>query len=191
MHIDFRLDPKRHLHVLFVGDGNVNILDQFRHHFDSGLPPLPKILAVVQIAGDGDSLLPCLLHCFKRQVGSRTADGRRNTRDVEPARIFQGSVPADVARLGQSDGTMIAIVDDLRSPLVGAGLKIIDTQPALAAHDSGSIHAEPAQFANYSVRHGVLVRQHRNEGRWQAQLRHRDSHVGLTSSKRRHELRCL
>ena len=110
---------------------------------------------------------------------------------MKPARIFQRAVPVDVTRLGQSDGTVIAIVDDLRSPLVGASLKVIDTQAALAAHDSRSIHAEPAQLANHSVGDWILIGQDSNKSGGQAQLRDRDRHVGLTASKGGHELRSL
>ena len=58
VHIHFGLDAERHLHVLFVGDGDIDVLHQLAHHFCGGLAPFPEILAVVQIAGNGESLLP-------------------------------------------------------------------------------------------------------------------------------------
>ena len=52
MYIHAGFNAQRHLHVLFVGDDDVHQLDQFRHHLDGRLAPLPQVLAIVQVAGD-------------------------------------------------------------------------------------------------------------------------------------------
>ena len=66
---------------------------------------------------------------------------------------------------------------------------IIDAHAALAAHDSRSIHAEAAQFADDGVGDRILVGQHRDEGGGQSQLRQRDGDVGLAAAESRDELR--
>ena len=93
VNVHFGLDAERHLHVFFVGDGDIDILHQLAHHFSRRLSPLPKILAVVKIAGDRDSLLPRLLHRLQRQIGSRTADRGSYAGDVKPAGILQARGP--------------------------------------------------------------------------------------------------
>ena len=67
-----RLDSQRHLHVFFVGDGDVDEFHQFPHHFGGRLAPFPKIFAIVQIAGDGDSLLRACFTASRARSAAET-----------------------------------------------------------------------------------------------------------------------
>ncbi len=191
MDIDFGFDAQRHLHVFFVGDGNVNVLRQFAHHLNRGFAPFPKILAVVQVAGDGNSLCPSGLSPFQGQVSGGSADGRSNPGYVEPAGIPKGFIPVDVAGLGKRNRAALAIVDDLGGALIGTGLDIVHPHTALAAHDTGCVHSEAAQFRDHRVANGIFLRENGHEGCRQAQLRQGDRHVGLAAAEGGHKLRSL
>ena len=49
-----------------------------------------------------------------------------------------------------------AVVNHLRRPLVGAGLQVINPQPALSADDVRRVHAESAQLADGGVGDGIV-----------------------------------
>ena len=48
--IHIYLDAQGHLHIFFVGDGEMRVLEHFTHHRRGRLPPLPEILAIVKVA---------------------------------------------------------------------------------------------------------------------------------------------
>ena len=100
-------------------------------------------------------------------------------------------VPIDVARLGQRDGTIGAVVDHLGGALIGAGFQVVNAHPALAAHDAGGVHAEAPQFADRGIGDGIGVGQHGDVGGRQAELCHGDGDIRLAASERGYELRAL
>ena len=160
MDVDIGLDAERHLHILFVGDGDIDEPHQFAHHLHRGLAPLPEVLAVVEVAGNGEPLSARLLDGFERQRGRRGADGGGDAGDVEPSRAFQHGVPIDIARFGQRDGAEFAVVDHLGRALVGAGFQIIDAHAPLAADDLGRVDAPRRAVP--------LWRRRLRDGRWAA-----------------------
>ena len=110
---------------------------------------------------------------------------------MEPAGAFERLVPIDVARLGQRDGAVGAVVDHLGGALIGAGFQIVNAHAALAADDPGGVHAEAPQFADRGIGDGIGVGQHGDVGGRQAELRHRHRDIRLAASERGDELRAL
>ncbi len=188
MYIHFRLDSERHLDVLFIGDGDVYELHQFPHHLGRRLAPFPKILAVIEIAGNRQTALARRLHGLQGERRGRLADGRGDARDVEPAGAREHLAPIDIARFGQRNRAVVAVVDHARSSLVGAGFQEIDPHPPLAPHDRGGIDTEAPDFGDGGIAEWVLGGQHGDECRRQAEIRQRHSHVGLTAAEGRLEL---
>ena len=64
-HVHIRRDLQRLLYVLLVGHGHVHVLCQLPHDLGGLLAVLPQVLAVVQVARDGDAALLRLLHRFQ------------------------------------------------------------------------------------------------------------------------------
>ena len=110
---------------------------------------------------------------------------------MEPAGAVERLVPIDIARFGQGDGAIGAVVDHLGGALIGAGFQVVNAHAALAAHDAGGVHAEAAQFADRGIGDGVGVGQHGDVGGRQAELRHGDGDVRLAASEGGDELRTL
>ena len=183
-------DLKGLLHVFLVGDGHVDILCDLAHDLAGLLAVLPEVLAVVEVAGDGDAALLRLLDRRNGKLHRALADGGRDAGDVEPLHALERLVPVDIAGLGQRDGRPRAVVDDLARTLVRAALEIVDTHTALARDDALGIHVETAQLRLAGVRDGVIG-QDRQERRVLAVVGKGDGHVGLTAAEGRFEHRRL
>ena len=175
-------DLKGLLHVLLVGDGHVDILCDLAHDLARLLAVLPEVLAVVEVAGDGDAALLRLLDGRNGKLHRALADGGRDAGDVEPLHALKGLVPVDIAGLGQRDGGIGTVVDDLARTLVRAALEIVDAHAALARDDALGIHVETAQLRLAGIRDGVIG-QDRQERRVLAVVGKGDGHVGLAAAE--------
>ena len=191
MHIGLTLDPQRHLAILFVGDADIDELHQLAHHLHRGLPVLPQIFAVVEIAGDGQPLLSRFANRLQRQSRRRRAQCRRDACDVEPARALQNRIPIDIAGLGKGDRAIVAVVNHLRGTLVCARFHVVHAHAALGAQDLRSVHAKAAQLRHHGVGDRIVRRQRRDVGRRQSETRQRHRDVGFPAPKSGHELRRL
>ena len=67
VHVHRGVDAERGLHIFFVGDQHVRGLHQLGHRIARGFAPLPKVLAVVEVAGNSEAGLARLMHGFERQ----------------------------------------------------------------------------------------------------------------------------
>ena len=103
---------------------------------------------------------------------------------MEPADALKGLIPVNVAGLGQRDGRIFAVVDDLARQLVRTGFEEVDAHAALAALDALRVHAEAAQLLHALVAQRVF-RQNRQVGRVLAVVRQRHGHIGLAAAESR------
>src|SRR5699024_1065520 len=156
LHVHVHGDLQGLLHVLLVGHGHVHVLGHLPHDL-GGLPAvLPQVLAVVEVAGDGDALGLGGLHGLQGQLHGALADGGGDTGDVEPLHTLEDLVPVDVAGLGQGDGGVGTVIDHLAGQLVGAVLQEVDAHAAGATLDLAHVHAEAAQLLDTLVANGVV-----------------------------------
>ena len=109
---------------------------------------------------------------------------------MEPLHAVERLVPVDIAGLGQRDGGIGTVVDDLARALVRAALKIVNTHTALAGDDALGIHIEAAQLCLAGVRDGVIG-QDRQERRVLTVVGKGNGHVGLAAAEGRFEHRGL
>ena len=183
LHVHVGGDLQGLLHVLLVGDGHVHIVCDLTHDLSGLLAVLPQVLAVVQIAGDGDASLLGFLHGLDAQLHGALGDSGGDAGDVEPIHTFKGLVPVDIAGLCLGDGGVLTVVDNLAGAGVGAGLQEVDAHAALVgADDAAGIHAELAQVLDALVGYGVLG-QHGEEGYILAVVSQGDGHVGLAAAE--------
>ena len=101
---------------------------------------------------------------------------------MEPLHAVERLVPVDIAGLGQRDGGIGTVVDDLARALVRAALEIVDAHAAFARDDALGIHIEAAQLRLAGVRDGVIG-QDRQERRVLAVVGKGDGHVGLAAAE--------
>ncbi len=182
-HIDVGLDPQALLDILFVGDDDVGILHHLPHHLRGALAPLPELLAVVEVHRDGGSGLLCALHGSHGAVGGVLADRRGDAGDVQPGGIRHDGIEVEVLGLCQRDGGGLTVVDDVARPLVGAGLKVVDSHPSAARHlDGGGIDPPLAHFADRSLP-DVVVRKGGDELGILSEQAEGDGDVRLSTTK--------
>src|SRR5207248_8253748 len=77
------LDAERHLDVLFVRNRDIDEGHELTHHVGSGSAPLPEVLAIVEIAGNGEALLTRLADGFERERGRRFARSEEHTSELQ------------------------------------------------------------------------------------------------------------
>ena len=183
-------DLERLLHVFLVGNGDIHILCDLAHDLAGLLAVLPEVLAVVEVAGSGDAAFLRLLDGLDGKLHRALADGGRDARDVEPLHAVERLVPVDIAGLGQRDGGIGTVVDDLARALVRAALKIVNTHTALAGDDALGIHIEAAQLRLAGVRNGI-VGQNGQERRVLTVVGKGDGNVRLAAAEGRFEHRGL
>ena len=104
LHIDTGGNAQRFLAILFVGDADVDVLHQFRHHLRRRFAVLPQLAAEVEVAGYGDAGLPGRDNGFKAQLGRGGAECRGDAGDVEPSGAAKNGRPVEVAGLCIADG---------------------------------------------------------------------------------------
>ena len=109
--IDIGGDAEGHLAIFFIGDDDVNVRHEQAHDFGGLLAVLPKIFAVIEIAGNGEAEAFGFANAFNGEIGAGGAQGGGDTGDVEPGGILEGGVPIEIAGFGQSDGGEFAVVD--------------------------------------------------------------------------------
>ncbi len=187
LHVGFGVNAERQLHVFFVGDPDVDVGEQLRHHLVGFPAPLPEVFAIVQIAAYGEPVSFRGRHAFHGERGRGLTDRRRNTGDVEPVRAFEDMAPMDCAGLGQGNGRVVAVVGDGGRPLIRARFDVVDAHAPFAAHDVGGIDAQAAQFANTGFGRRMLVRQDGDVARGQAESGDGDSGIGLAAPESGHQ----
>ena len=171
-----------HLFVFVVrAEEGVALLHQRREHLLRLLAVFPEVLAVVDVARDGQS----------RRVRRRNrlgAHGRRagahrgrNPRPVEPRGAAEDSVPVDHPRLQGVEGRVGAVVYDVRRAHRGGLLHVVNPEPLAAAQDGVRPYAVAAQVVDAGVGHPV-VRQAGDEFALQAVVGQRYGDVGLASA---------
>ena len=148
--IDVCGDAQRLLAVFFVRNADIDVLDELRHHFRSGLAELPELAAVVEAARHDHAMLLGSLHRFHRKIGCALRERRSNAGEVEPLGTLKGSVPINVARLGFTDRRPLTVIDDVRRTLVRAALEVVDANPFALSCNVIGIDAHAPEFANQS-----------------------------------------
>lgn len=74
LHVGLGADAQGLLEILLVGDGDIHIAGQLAHHFLGFLAVFPEILAVVQVAGNGQAHLLGGLDGGHGQIGRTLGD---------------------------------------------------------------------------------------------------------------------
>src|SRR5262249_11404104 len=123
------------LNVFLIGYCNVDLTDQLTHDLRGRLPPFPEVLAVIQIARNGQAHRTCLLHGSESQCGAAFAECRRNSGDRKPVGAGEGTFRMDTIRWSKSDGPPMQIIDNLRRPLVRSHLEEINPHAPRGADD--------------------------------------------------------
>ncbi len=112
MHIHFRLDPQRHVHVFFLRDRDFTISGMASAAFF----PLRLVFAELQIARDGQPVPLRGRNRFQCELRRGGADRRRDARDVKPSRALERFRPIDVAFLRQRDCAVVAVGRNRAAP---------------------------------------------------------------------------
>ena len=174
------LDAEDVLGVLLVGDAHVHIPAQLGHGL-AGLLPGPQLLAVVQVAGDGDALGLGDLDGLLADGGHVGAQGGGDAGKVEPVRPLKDLVPVEVGGGGGGDGGAGPVIDDLGGPLAGALLQEVDAHPVAAPDDVGHIHAVAAHLVDGGLS-DVVGGELGDESGVQPVIGQGDGHVGLAAA---------
>ena len=180
VHIDGNFE--RFLHVFFVGNRHIDVLGKLAHDLAGLFAIFPEVLAVIEVAGNGDVPLLRFLDRLKRQLHRAFRNRRRNTRDMEPVHTLEGFVPVDIAGLCQRDRGIRAVIDDLARQLVCAALQVINAHTTLAADDLLCAHAKIAQLADAGVCN-IVLRQNSQKFRVHAVICKGDCHVRLAAAE--------
>ena len=183
LHVHVGGDLQGLLHVLLVGNGHVHVVCDLTHDLGSLLAILPQVLAVVQVAGDGDASLLGFLDGLNAQLHCALGDGGGDTGNVEPIHTFKGLVPVDVAGLGHGYCGILTVVDNLAGAGIGAGLQVVDAQTALVgADDAAGVNTELAQVFHALVSDGIFG-QHGEVGHVLAIVCQGHGHIGLAAAE--------
>src|SRR5215467_4474411 len=143
------------------------MLDQISHDFRYSLAVLPQLCTVAVVTGNSYSASPGSLHGANDDIGGLLAQGRSDTREMEPACAVKNAIPIKVLRRGHCDRGLAAIVNDLGGALVCSGLEIINSHPIALAQDQRSVYAVASQKADAGVGNRVC-RKHSDECRVEA-----------------------
>ncbi len=139
---------------LFVRNADIHVLDDLGHDSLAALPYFQRFLRYVEVARNGQPSFPCLLTAFEGEVGRALADGRRDSRDVEPPGAFVSLRPVDVAawraKWNCTRGRRRPSKDAVR-----ARFDEIDSKTPLAGQ-RGGVDAEPAQLADERVHDRIV-----------------------------------
>ena len=111
VHIDRNFE--RFLYVFLVGDRHIDVLGHLAHDLAGFLAVFPEVLAVIEVAGDGDIAFLRFLDGLQAEFHRGLADGRGDTRDMEPIHTLERSVPVDITGLCKRNGRICAVIDDL------------------------------------------------------------------------------
>ena len=111
VHIDRNFE--RFLYIFLVGDRHIDILCKLSHDLAGLFAIFPEVLAVVEVAGNGDIALLRFLNRLERQLHCGFRNCRRNTRDMEPIHTLERSVPVDITGLCKRNRRICAVIDDL------------------------------------------------------------------------------
>ena len=112
------LDAQHLLRVLLVGHQHVDVRHDLSHA-GLGLFLRPQVLAVVQIAADGQPHLLGLLAGLDAHLGDGLAQGGGDARHVEIGSPGKDGVPVKVLIGAGGDGGVLPVVDDLGGALGG------------------------------------------------------------------------
>src|SRR5205807_462335 len=97
-------------------------------------------------------------------------------------------LPVDIARLGQSDGTVIAIVNHFGGPLIRPWLDEVDAQPSRRADHVRTVCAKSAKLTEECVRYRVVWRQDGDISGWVSECSQRHRDIRLSTTEARAEL---
>jgi hypothetical protein len=179
----------RHVHaenglqVLLVGDDDVH-LAHHRAHGGLRLRFGPQFLAEIQIHADPRAGRASGRNRPSGGLGAIGPERRRDAGDVKPVRAVEDGLP--VHRVGRhlADRGTRPIVEDRRGPLAGADFRVVDPDPAAAAHDAIGPYPLGAQRPDGRITNRV-VRQRGDVHALEAELREADGDIGLAAAERR------
>ena len=183
------LDAEHVLGVLLVGDAHIDIGQELRHAF-AGLLARPELLAVVEVAGDRQSLFLCGLAGSQTGLRHFAAERGRDAGPVEPVRAVKDLIPIKLRSRGRGNGGACAVINDLARTLGSALLTVVNTKARAAAQHQRGVHTVAAQLVDGALTN--LVRGDlADESCVHAVVGKRHSHIGLAAGIGRFKLICL
>ena len=154
----FRFDPEFLFCVFLVSKDQVAALDQFRYHLGCSLPPFPKVLPVIEVAGYEYSHFIGNLYRFQADQGCTFADCRSDPCPVEPVCVLEYFLPVYHARLDGADRRMRTVVDYLARAGDCPGFEEIYSQTFSSCYDMTGPNSVGPQVAQASLCQ-VIVRE--------------------------------
>ena len=140
-------DAEHVLGILLVGDAHIHIGHQLGHHA-VGLVVGPQLLAVVQVAADGQAHVLGLLAGLQADGRQLAAQGRGDAGEMEPVGPGEDGLPVEIGSGGLSDGGPGPVIDDLGGALRGALFHKVQAQAVAAPDDGAGIHTIAAQLVD-------------------------------------------
>ena len=159
----FRMDAEDIRRILFVADDDGGVFRDLLHAFVGervfrrSRPPIPKLLAVVQIKRDGDVFRDGRLRKSQRRFEGVFTKSRRNTRQMKDIHAVQHGVEIIVFRSQKGDSRIVTVVQDIGTAHVGAVFRVIDAHAAfLREKDFGGIDADAGQLAGEGLGYWIV-----------------------------------
>ena len=152
------VDAEHLVGILLVAEDDVAALHEGGHHLGGLLAVFPEVLAVIEVAADGQAETVRGADRFKADVSRTLAESRGDTGPVEPLCPVQYLIPVYHARLDGGDGRAGTVVDDLARPRHGAGLEEIDPQTVTAGDAAAGINPVRTEVADATAGY-IVVRE--------------------------------
>ena len=180
--LEFRQAHAEYLFVFVVrAEEYVALLHQRRQYLLRFLAVFPEVLAVVDVARDGQAHFPGDGDRFSAYGGRVGAHRGRDARPVEPRSTVEEAAPVYHPRAEGVEGRVGTVVDDVGGAHGCGLLHIIKSQPLAAAEDAVGSDAVAAQVVEAGIGHAVLG-QAGDEFAAEPEIGQRNGHVGFAAA---------